>query len=189
MVLLVGAGTAALAALLWIVRSTALQHGALFATLLAAFIGAVLCLPGEAPIWVYALLVWALGTAWALLGWRRKIEPWWLGIALGSVGAVVGPAVGIDEYPWLLAVGLATSIFLMVVSVPTGQVPLLAVGTMGTFGYVTWAVFRYFGETLSVPLTLVVVGGVFLGLAVVAGRLTQVTRGRRRRPRAGAASG
>jgi hypothetical protein len=183
LVLLLGAGTAVLAALLWIVRSNPLQHAALFATLLVALIGAVLCLPGEAPIWVYALLVWLLGTTWALLGWWRRIEPWWLGIAFGSVGAVVGPAVGIDSYPWLLAVALATSVLLMVVSVPTGQVPLLAVGTMGTFGYVTWAVFRYFGETLSVPLTLVVVGGVFLGLAVVAGRLTRVTRGRRR-PRA-----
>ncbi len=180
MVLLVGAGTAALAGLLWAVRRHALQHGALFATLHAAFIGAVLSLPGDAPIWVYALLVWALGAAWALLGWFRVLEPWWLGVALGSVGVVIGPGVGIDEYPWLLAVALATAVFLMVMSVPTGQVPLLAVGTLGTFSYLTWAVIRYFSDTLGVPLALVIVGGVFLGLAVVAGRLTQVTRGRRR---------
>jgi hypothetical protein len=178
MVLLVGAGTAALAAVLWAVRRNPLQHAALFATLHVALVGVILSLPGETPMWVYALVVWALGVAWGLLGWRRALEPWWLAIALGSVGAIVGPSVGIDGYPWLLAVALATSIFLMVVSVPTGQVPLLAVGTVGTFGYVTWAVFRYFGDSLGVPLTLVVVGGVFLGLAVVAGRLTQVTRGR-----------
>jgi len=189
MVLLVGAGTAALAAVLWAVRRNALQHAALFAALLATLIGAVLCLPGEAPIWVYALLVWALGVAWGLLGWFRVLEPWWLGMALGSVAAMIGPAIGIGDYPWLLVAALATSVFLMVVSLPTGQVPLLGVGTVGTFGYLTWAVFRYFGDSLGVPLTLVIVGGVFLALAVVAGRLTQVTRVRHRRSRSRPAAG
>jgi hypothetical protein len=144
MMLLVGAGSAVLAGLLWAVRRDALQHAALFATLLAALVGAVLCLPGEAPIWLYALVVWALGVAWGLAGWF-------------------------------------TAVFLMAVSVPTGQVPLLAVGTLGTFGYLTWAVFHFFGDSLSVPVVLVIIGAVFIALAVVAGRLTQVTRGRRLR--------
>ncbi len=187
-VLLIGAGSAALALVLWAVRREPLLHAALFFTLVVALVGAVLCLPGEAPIWVYGLAVWALGVLWGLLGWQRVLQPWWLAVALGSVAATVGPAVGIEEYPWLLAMGLGTSLFLMVVSVPTRQVPLLGVGTLGTFGYTTWAVFRYFGDSLGVPLTLVVVGGVFLGLAVVAGRLTQVTR-QRRRPGAGEAAG
>jgi hypothetical protein len=181
MMLLVGVGSAVLAGLLWVARRDALQHAALFATLLAALVGAVLCLPGEAPIWLYALVVWALGVAWGLAGWFRVLEPWWLGIALGSVGAVVGPSVGIGEYSWLLALGLGTAVFLMAVSVPTGQVPLLAVGTLGTFGYLTWAVFHFFGDSLSVPVVLVIIGAVFIALAVVAGRLTQVTRGRRLR--------
>jgi len=188
-VLLVGAGTAALAAVLWAVRREALQHAALFASLHAALIGAVLCLPGDAPMWAYALLVWGIGVVWGLLGWFRVLEPVWLGMALGSAGAMIGPAIGIGDYPWLLAVALATAVFLMVVSVPTGQVPLLAVGTMGTFGYLTWAVIRYFSDSLGVPLALVIVGGVFLALAVVAGRLTQATRGRRRRSRARAEAG
>ena len=132
----------------------------------------------------YALVGGGTGVAWGLLGRFRVLEPSWLGMALGSAGAVIGPSVGIGDYPWLLAVALATSVSLMVVSVPTGQVPLLAVGTMGTFGYLTWAVVRYFSDSLGVPLALVVVGGVFLALAVVAGRLTQATRGRRRRSRA-----
>lgn len=181
LVLLTGAGTALLAGLLWAVRRQALQHGALFATVLTTLVGSVLCLPGEAPIWLTAVVIWALGAAWGLLGWFRVLEPWWLGMALGSVGATIGPAIGIGEYPWLLAVGLATSAFLMVVSVPTGQVPLLAVGTVGTFGYLTWAVTRYFSDSLGVPLTLVIVGAVFLVLAVVAGRLTRVSRRRWRR--------
>ena len=188
-VLLIGAGTATLAALLWAVRREALQHAALFASVHVALIGAVLCLPGDAPMWAYALLVWGIGVVWGLLGWFRVLEPVWLGMALGSAGAVIGPAIGIGDYPWLLAVALGTAVFLMVVSVPTGQVPLLAVGTMGTFGYLTWAVIRYFSDSLGVPLALVVVGGVFLALAVVAGRLTQVTRGRRRRSRARGGAG
>lgn len=184
-VLLIGAGSAALALVLWALGRDPLLHAAFFATLVVSLVGAILSLPGKAPIWVYGVVVWALGVLWGLLGWRRVLPPWWLAVALGSVTATVGPAVGIDEYPWLLAVGLGVSLCLMVVSVPSGQVPLLAVGTLGTFGYTTWAVFRYFGDSLGVPLTLVVVGGLFLGLAVVAGRLTQVTRERRRSPGAG----
>ena len=189
LVLLVGAGCAVLSGFLWAVRRLALQHTALFVSLLAALVGALLSLPGDAPIWAYAGAVWALSVGWGLLGWFRVVEPWWLGIALGSAGAVIGPSIGIGEYPWLLAVGLATSAFLMVVSVPTGQVPLLAVGTMGTFGYLTWAVTRYFSDSLGVPLTLAIVGGVFIVLAIVAGRLTQATRGRRRRSRRRPAAG
>lgn len=188
-VLLIGVGSAALAAVLWMARREALQHLALFATLCVGLIGALLSLPGEAAMWVYALAIWAFGALWGLLGWRRLLEPWWLAVALGSAAAVIGPAVGLDEYPWLLVVALGTSLFLMVVSVPTRQVPLLGVGTLGTFGYTTWAVFRYFGDSLGVPLTLVIVGGVFLGLAVVAGRLTQLTRGRRLRSGAGETAG
>lgn len=181
--LLIGAGTAALAGLLWAIRRAPLQHLALFITLHAALVGAILCLPGDAPGWSYALLVLVLGILWALLGWRRVLEPWWLALGLGSVGAMIGPSIAIGEYPWLLVAALATSVFLMVVSVPSGQFPLLAVGTLGTFAYLTWAVVRYFSDSLGVPLALVIVGGVFLALAVIAGRLTQVTRVRRWRSR------
>lgn len=180
-VLAVGGGAATAAGILYAVRRHPLQQAVFYAALHAALIGALLCLPGDLRAWMPALGVWALGVAWALLGWFRVLEPWWLALALGSVGAVIGPAVGLDRYPWLLAVALVTSVFFMAVSVPSGQVPLLAVGTIGTFAYLTWAVIRYFSDNLGVPLALVIVGAVFLILAVVAGRLTRVSR-RRRRP-------
>jgi hypothetical protein len=51
---------------------------------------------------------------------------------------------------------------------------------LGAFGYITWAVVRYFRHSLGVPVALVIVGAVFLALAVAAGLLA--TRNRRRTP-------
>lgn len=73
--LLVGAGSAVLAGLLWAFRRLALQHAALFGTLLVTLVGIVLCLPGRAPIWGFGLAVWALGVAWGVAGWFRGLEP------------------------------------------------------------------------------------------------------------------
>ena len=66
----------------------------------------------------------------------------------------------------------------MAVSVPTRQTPLLALGTLGAFGYITWAVVHYFGDSLGVPVALVIVGAVFLVLAVLAGVLATQGRGK-----------
>ena len=48
-------------------------------------------------------------------------------------------------------------------------------GTVGLFIYLTWAVIRYFGDTLGVPVALLLVGALFIGLAVVAARLRRLT--------------
>ena len=110
------------------------------------------------------------------LGWRDIVQPGWLAVAFGFMGMVVGPAIGLGDYEWLLAPALATTAFLVGLSVPTRQTALLALGTLGAFGYITWAVVHYFQDSLGVPLALVIVGAVFLVLAVLAGALA--TRGR-----------
>ena len=88
----------------------------------------------------------------------------------------MGPSVGLVADGWMVIVGLVTAAFLMWVSIPTREPALLALGTVGLFAYVTWAVVRYFGETLGVPVALVLVGVVFLTLAVLAGRLGALSR-------------
>ncbi|MFH1329435.1 MAG: DUF2157 domain-containing protein [Actinomycetota bacterium] len=175
--LLTSAGCAAAAAGLWLLRRRGLQQAALLASLHALVVSGLICLPGEdPPLWWFAAAVWALGVAWAALGWRNAIAPGWLAVAFGCLGAVVGPSIGLGAYEWLLAPALATTAFLMAVSVPTRQTPLLALGTLGAFGYITWAVVHYFENSLGVPVALVIVGAVFLVLAVLAGALA--TRGR-----------
>jgi len=175
--LIAGAGCTGLAGILWLVRRVGLQQAAMLASLHVLVVSGVVCLLGEdPPLWVPAVAVWALGAAWAALGWRSLIEPGWLAVALGCLGAVVGPAIGLGDYTWLLAPALLTTAGLMAVSVPTRQTPLLALGTMGAFGYIFWAVVHFFEDSLGMPVALVIIGVVFLLLAVLAGSL--LTRGK-----------
>jgi ABC-type transport system involved in multi-copper enzyme maturation permease subunit len=59
----------------------------------------------------------------------------------------------------------------MAASVPLRNTPLLALGTLAMFGYVTSAVIRYFRQSLGVPAALAITGVLILGLAVVSARL------------------
>jgi hypothetical protein len=173
-------GCTLVAALLYLARRHGLQQAALLASIHALVVSGLLCLPYDdpatywndaSPTWWFAVVVWGLGVAWAALGWRDVIRPGWLAIGLGCLGAVIGPSIGLGEYEWLLAPGLLTAAALMAVSVPTRQTPLLALGTLSAFGYITYAVVHYFKDSLGVPVALVIVGAVFLALAVLAGTL------------------
>jgi hypothetical protein len=110
------------------------------------------------------------------------LDPGWLAAALGFVGMVVAPALGVGDYDWLLAPALLTAAGLVALSVPTRQTPLLALGMIGAFGYITWAVTNYFQDSLGAPVALVIIGAVFLALAVVAGVLAQRNKGKAARP-------
>ncbi|MBU1226470.1 MAG: DUF2157 domain-containing protein [Actinobacteria bacterium] len=169
---LVGAGCTAVALSLWSARPSGFQQTALLGSIHVLVIAGILWASAdEPPVWWMAVAVWAIGAIWATLGWRNLMEPSWLAVGFGCLGMVIGPATGLGEYEWLLAPALLTAAGLMAVSIPTRQTPLLALGTVGAFGYITWAVVHYFQDSLGVPLALVIVGAVFLGLAVLAGRL------------------
>ena len=176
--LMAAGGCTLLAAGLYLARRHGLQQAALLASLHALAVSGLLCIAEPRRGWWFAVVIWALGAAWALLGWRRLLTPEWLAIAFGCAGMVIGPAFGLNEYEWLLAPALLTTASLVAVSVPTGQTPLLALGMVGAFGYITWAVVHYFRDSLGVPLALVIVGAVFLVLAVLAGVLATHSRGK-----------
>jgi uncharacterized membrane protein len=186
--LLAAGGCAVLAGVLYLARRRGLQQAALLASLYAVAVSGLVSLPYEPavpwddtpPLWWFAAAVWALSVAWVALGWREKVRPGALAVAMGCLGALVGPAIGLADYEWLLVPGLLTAAGMVAVSVPTRQTPLLALGMLGAFGYITWAVVRYFRHSLGVPVALVIVGAVFLALAVAAGFLA--TRNRRRTP-------
>ncbi len=179
--LIISTGVWMVATLLWRLRPAVLQLGACFAASMVVAVTAALSVAGGDRLWAVSLAVWLVSAAWAWLGWKGWAAPAWTGLGLGAAGALFGPTIGLGEYGWLGAIGLATAAFLMAASVPSRQLPLLGLGTVGLFGFVTWAVVRYFGESLGVPVALVLVGGVFLALAVVAGRLSDLARGRKPR--------
>jgi hypothetical protein len=169
--LVTGLATTAYSTALWLLRRRALQNAALFVSLIVAVCG-VIAASFESPTpSTFALSLWALGLAWAGLGWLRVAEPMWTSMPLGVVLALVAPSVGIADHGWMFAIAIATAGALMAASVPLHNTPLLGVATVAMFAYVTWVLVRYFTDSLGVPAALAIAGLLILGLAVVSARL------------------
>ena len=66
---------------------------------------------------------------------------------------------------------IATAAAVMAASVPLRNVPLLALGALAMFGYVTSAAVRYLKQSLGYPSALAISGVLIIGLAVVSARL------------------
>ncbi len=178
LVLLVGIVTSGYAAALWMLRTRAVQQAALFAGLVVTDVGAVLVAAGtRPPAWLaLGLTLWGLGLVWSLLGWQQYVEPLWAAMGAGVVLTLVAPALSLDAHGWVYAVAFGTAAAAMAVSVPLRNAPLLAVGTVAMFGYLTSLVVRYFGDSLGVPAALSITGVLILALAATAGRLLRLAR-------------
>jgi hypothetical protein len=173
-VLAVGLGATVYAAALWLVRRRAAQNAALFGGLVIAICGTIATGAGGSgpvPALAYALPLWGFGLGWSWLGWHRYVEPIWVTMPCGVILALVAPGLAAGEHGWLYAIGIATAAAAMAASVPLRNTPLLALGTLAMFGYLTPAAIRYFRQSLGVPAVLAVTGALILGLAVVSARL------------------
>ena len=173
----VGLAVTVYAAALWLVRRGALQNLALFAGLVVTILGfagvIVTVVGGARPArWLaFALALWVFGLAWAGLGWQRCVEPLWVTIPCGVILALIAPSLAAGEHGWVYAIGIATAAAVMAASVPLRNVPLLALGALAMFGYLTSVVVRYLHESLGVPSALAITGVLIIGLAVVSARL------------------
>jgi hypothetical protein len=166
-------------AALWLTRRRALQNAALFAGLVITICGIIATFAsgsGQAHLLGPALALWGFGLAWAWLGWRRYVEPIWVTMPCGAILALYAPSLTVGPQGWVYAIGIATAAAAMAASVPLRNTPLLALGTLAMFGYVTSAVLQYFRQSLGVPATLAITGALILCLAVVSARLMRATR-------------
>ena len=179
-VLAVGAAVTVYAAALWLVRRRALQNLALFAGLVITIVGiGVITARRGRPrryirpdsVLAVAFPLWAFGLAWAWLGWQRYVEPLWVTIPCGVILALIAPSFAAGEYGWMYAIGIATAAAAMAASVPLRNAPLLALGALAMFGYVTSVAAGYLHESLGVPSALAITGVLIIGLAVVSARL------------------
>lgn len=175
-ILVVGLALTAYSAVLWLVRRHAPQNLALFAGLVITVCGIIMAVADPAPTLAFALALWGLGLVWAGLGWQRYVEPMWLTVPSGVILALFAPSIGIGEHGWVYAIAIATAAVAMAASVPLRNTPLLALGTLAMFGYVTSAVVQYFGDSLGVPAALAFTGLLIIGLAVVTTRLMRAAR-------------
>jgi MFS family permease len=151
-----------------------LQNAALFAGLVITICGTIVTAaggPGSAPSLAFALALWGFGLAWAWLGWQRFVEPIWVTVPCGAILALIAPSLAVGEHGWVYAIGIATAAAAMAASVPLRNTPLLALGTLAMFGYVSSVVVQYFHRSLGIPAALAITGVLILGLAVVSARL------------------
>lgn len=173
--LAVGVAVTLYAAILWLVRRRALQNVALFAGLVIATCGIIVAVADPAPPLAFTLALWALGLAWAGAGWQRYIEPMRVTIPLGAFLALLAPVPTLADHGWVYAIGIATAAVAMAVSIPLRNTPLLVLGALAMFGYITGTAITYFRESLGLAGALVITGVLVIGLAVVTARLMRVT--------------
>ena len=114
-----------------------------------------------------ALPLWVFGLAWAGLGWRRYVGPLWVTIPSGVILALIAPSFAAGHYGWMCVIGIATAAAAMAASVPLRNTPLLALGALAMFGYLTAVAARYLHQSLGGPLALAITGVLIIGLAVL----------------------
>jgi len=173
--LVASAGAAALGLLLHgLERSFLLQVATGVAILVAAgSAAAVVVEPETAP----GVAIWAVGAAWALLGWGEVLRPRRGVMAVGGVAMIVGSMFTI-QYDAGVVAALVTAGLLVSMSLVTRDPLLLAVGALGAFQVLPEAVSRWFPDSVIAPLLLVLLGLGLVALAVLVVR---------RRPRPGGA--
>jgi hypothetical protein len=177
--LAVGIGVTVYAAALWLVRRRALENFALFTGLIVTICGAIVTTDNSPPSVAFAISLWVFGLAWVGLGSRRYVEPLWVAVPCGVILALIAPSLAAGEYGWVYAIGIATAAAAMGASVPLRNTPLLALGTLAMFGYVTGVVVRYFHQSLGIPGALAITGVLILALAVSSARLMRAAHPRK----------
>ncbi len=174
--LVIGLSMAVPALVLWRLHRGILQQVALLGSVLVVVLAVLVLAPGEPRGAALMLATWALGLVWVAFGWTRLMEPHRATMVLGAILATYAPTLAAGDYEWMLFAGVATGAAFMVLSIPTGTIPMLAIGTIGVFAYVTAIVLRYFGDQLGVPLALTIIGATFIALALIAARLGRFGR-------------
>jgi hypothetical protein len=165
-------GAALVASLpLYLLRRRALHQLTVLASVIAVVVSS-LSLPSMDvdPIW-YGLAIAGVGAAWFVLAVGGWLVPRFVGEVSGSALAIFAlqAAGGADQYwPLFLAVAIAGG--LIALAVVNDQLHHLVVGAVGLFIIVPQLVFRLFGDTLSAPAVLLIIGLLLVLLAVGIGR-------------------
>lgn len=171
--LLIGAGVATYAVGLWLISRTLVQQLAMLvgimltAAALTREIGAGDALPG--------LAVWGVALIWLLLGWGGLLEPRRSVMAFGAAGMFAGALTTIPTSGGI-ALALGTAAAVVATAVVFRDLPLLAVGALGTLLVLPSSVVELFPDDLAAPIALLVVGGLLVGAGLF------IARRRRTRP-------
>jgi hypothetical protein len=160
---LVSAGTAGYAVALWVVTRSPVQQVAMMVAG-AATAAAVISRADVDPD-LTGLGVWAVGVAWAALGWAGALSPRRLALALGAASAIFGAMLTAGSDLGLLLV-LCTVGASVAAAVIAQDLVLLGVAAVGVVVNVPVAMQRWFPDSLAGAFALVVAGLALVGMAV-----------------------
>jgi hypothetical protein len=169
----VGFGTAVVAAVLWWLRRSPLQQLALLVPLVIGAAGLGWQLGGDDSS-LPSLAMWTVGAAWTALAWAGLLTPRATGVALGALAAVFG-TMG-TESDLLILLGLLTAVAMVALALSERSLPWLAVAALATLWTAPRAAVEWFPGRLSAALTLIVTGGLLVGAAVWVARHQGATK-------------
>jgi hypothetical protein len=179
--LVVTAGTASYATVLFLVRPALLQQLAMMGLLGGTAI-ALLAKFVESDNWP-GVGLWVVGAAWLLLGQAGVLRPVQLARAGGAAMMVLGTMMtasnGADAG---IVFSLATVAVVIVLAVAFSDLVLLAVGALGAIRAIIVAVNEWFPNSLAAAIALLLVGGGLVATAIWIAR----RRARRAPPNAAA---
>ena len=159
----IGAGTAVVAGILWRLRATWLQQLSLFVPLMVAAVGTGMELTSTSSSWAGAA-TWAVAIVWVVCSWAGQLEPRVTGVSLGVLGAVLGTMLMHTDAG--IALGLATSVAAAVVALWERNLPWLGLAAIALLWTMPRAADAWFPGRLSAALTLIATGGVLVVAAV-----------------------
>lgn len=158
---------------LWWLRKSVLQMVAMGITAASSVVAGI-SLIETAPDFAFGLSLAGLGLIWLLLTWGGMFQPSQTSYALSGIAMLLIAFPEGAAMPWPL-LGLGVGLFLMAASVRLNQGVLLGLGVAGLFIYIPMTIFELFGESLGVPVALLVTGVVLLGVVVATVRLRHAT--------------
>lgn len=159
---------------LWWQRASVLQMAAMGVAAGVAVIAAVSQFE-SAPEWAIGLALAGLGAVGITLTGFGLLRPTRTAYVLSAIGALAIAFPESNNLPWPL-LGLGVALALMGLSVAIGETVLLGLGVAGLFVYIPMTIFELFGESLGVPVALLITGLVLLGVVVLTVRMRQATR-------------
>ena len=161
----VGLATAVYAGLLWRLRDRPAQQLAFLAGVIAALAGTSAWVDGPGMV---GLVLWAFGLVWLLLGRRRIVVPAELALVAGSALMLVAAGVTGGSWEWLAPLfGLLTAGGLFAAGTLLREFLVTGMGVAGVFVYLPMSAATYFGETIGVPVVLLVTGALLIVVMVL----------------------
>lgn len=162
--LLVFAGSAALASVLWWRLPTSLQQAALVVGL-AGFAGAAAAQLHAAEAELPGLAVWGVGAIWFLLGWGGVVRPRSAALLFGGIGLIVGAGMTMPADGGIV-LALATAAALVSLAVLARDLLVLALGGWGAVQFLPIAVNEWFPGELAAAIALLAAGGLLVAVAI-----------------------